>query len=235
MIDPPVADLPVGGMSAPQGAGESQNLQVNISCLKPAGLMCMPLKIGSSNVNALIDSGAGKSLCKIKVLVDNGINLLDQESAVIKGLGKTQTCALGHAELPVDFFGVVIKVPVMVLADEVIQYDVILGYSFLHAEKISIDMNKRAITKIMNDNSLMRVILDETNCVRSIMVENVPAFARESIRVNEAGKRVPIVANFCISVLGLMVEFLNTFLKEGKGQVDVAWTVLFRVFRARQR
>ena len=215
-ISPLVPELPVSDNKTLQCSGESQSCQVNISCLNPASLMCVPLKINLTDVLALIDSGAGKSLCRIEVLVNTGINLLDREASVIKGLGKTQTYALGHAKLPLNFFGVPIDVPVIVVADDVIQYDLILGYAFLHDEKISVDMNKRAITKVMKDNSSMRVVLDENNSVRSIMVENVPAYATKSVRVREAGTTVPIVANFC----SVMNGQIPAYFFEGKESTE---------------
>lgn len=214
---PAAAQVADSQTSAPQVTGKPHIPQVNVSSLKPANLMCLSLRVLSSDVNVLVDSGAGKSLCRVQVLINNGINFCDQEPSVIKGLGKTHTYALGNASLPLNFFGVIISVPVIVVANDVIQYDVILGYSFLHAEKVSINMSKRTLSKTMKDNSTVKVFLSENNSVISVMLEDMPVYASKKMRVNESGTRVPIVANFCSVVKGRIPSYFFEG-KEGAGK-----------------
>jgi len=68
---------------------ESQVLQTNIACLKPATLMVLQLKIGSSSVRALIDSGASENLVKESVIPPASAISKNSRPAVVRGLGQS--------------------------------------------------------------------------------------------------------------------------------------------------
>jgi hypothetical protein len=73
-------------------------------------------------------------------LVKSSVTLINSDPVVIKGLGSMQTASIGRATIPLKFCGIVLNVQMIVMNDDSINYDMILGYPFKRGERISVDM-----------------------------------------------------------------------------------------------
>jgi hypothetical protein len=115
---------------------------INLSRLKPASLMKIPVLIGKKELSALVDSGATASLIKTSVL--EVVPCTDELQDVI-GLGGT-TRALGKISCRVECRGVsCVDLSFLVVPDSCLEHDVILGSDFLTANRLIVDMEKRTL------------------------------------------------------------------------------------------
>ncbi|XP_018016320.1 uncharacterized protein LOC108673052, partial [Hyalella azteca] len=131
--------------SVEDGPGEVVDpavVAINLSRLKPASLMKIPVRIDRKELSALVDSGPTASLIRTSVV--EVVPCTDELQDVI-GLGGT-TRALGKISCRVECRGVTcVDSSFLVVPDSCLEHDVILGSDFLTANRLIVDMEKRAL------------------------------------------------------------------------------------------
>jgi hypothetical protein len=111
-------------------------------------------------------------------------------------LGGAEVQALRSTCVAVEFFGKNSNIPMTVVPDLSIDYDVILGLPFLRSERITIDMNRRKLSCICKDGSCNDFYLDDYGHVNTALYRNVTVSCAADVRVTREGVSVPINVNF---------------------------------------
>ena len=149
--------------------------------LAPADLMKIDVQINGKEVKGLIDSGATISLIKSSLVKDLKINNIDNESKYITSLGNNRISVSGLIDITVNIFGIEMMAEFLIVNDENIGNDLILGMNFLKKNKFAINMNKGRITITKQDNSKLTIKLNENNKVVNTWRENIPVYAKSNV------------------------------------------------------
>lgn len=139
-------------VSVDQENSENSNeneLLVNLSTLDPGQLMMISVKLDVNSYKALIDSGSNAFFVRKKILDKCNEVLDDSSKCNVKGLGNAKLKVLGNTSLHCETLGCDMEqFKFLVVADECVNFDVILGLDFLKRNKLCIDMSKRTVTRV---------------------------------------------------------------------------------------
>lgn len=176
---------------------DASHMLVNTACIQPAQLMVLPIKIGEQNIEGLVDSGATKSLIRQNIVESLNLSIANNNQPLtVKGLGDSFISSIGSVEIDINLFGIILSVCAIVVPDESISYDVVLGTTFLKSENLYINMSLRKIGKIYPDNSKIDFYLDTENKLINIIHVNVPVYAQSDVKLTRSGVPVPVQGNF---------------------------------------
>ena len=100
-------------------ASESNEKSSYVNFLAPEKLMTIKLKINNETVDALIDSGASRSIIK-RSLVMNVKPVGNPDSHVV-GLGGKKISIIGETEIPTNFYNVELLFKGLVIGDNAIK------------------------------------------------------------------------------------------------------------------
>jgi hypothetical protein len=136
----------------------------------------------------------------------------------MKGLGGVEVRTLGSANIVLKVFGADLTVPVTVVNDDSIQYDIVFGADFLRREKIIVDMNRRKVSRINRDQFRVDYYVKADNSVVATIVENLPVYSAVDMNLCEKGTLVPMTSNLSLNALS---HATCNFLYEGISKNEV--------------
>ena len=110
-------------------------------------------------LNALIDSGASRSLIRKKCVP----TYERKPSSGLCGLGGKKVDIIGRTQITLKLYDTDTCFKGLVVKDEDIRYDLILGADFLRWNKFKISLSKRKITITRQDSSIVTAHLDKEN------------------------------------------------------------------------
>lgn len=173
----------------------SSRTVVNLSCLQPAELMTLQVLIGGKHAHALVDSGSTKNLIRQSAFLSSDVQMLIDNTIIINGLGGSRIMSLGTAYIDVGCLDKTINLPVVVVPDYSIQYDVILGIEFFNRESMSIDMSRRRLGRLGCNGSMTYFYFDKDHKLSNVIYESIPVYAADNIKLTKSGTRVPLQIN----------------------------------------
>ena len=156
-------------------------LQVTLVALNPGSLLTLELVTDSGNFDALVDTGASVSLIKLSVAEKCGF--VEEDGGVfpaILGLGGTVINPVSIMDLTFTIDTVQFKSQFTVVADNCLTYDIVLGGDFYMKHGLSVDINKRKISKLTNCGS-WKIYLNETP---SVIYRDLPVYLVTDIKLN---------------------------------------------------
>lgn len=212
----PDLPLPTVDVSTEIPLPDDELTMVNMACLQPAKLQILSLKVNELDVTSLVDSGATKNLVRHNIVKSSGTLIEPCQPILIKGLGESLISSVGSAILPLNFFGVNMSLPVIIVPDSSINFDLVLGLQFLQDEGISVDLAKRKLSKVYSDESKIYFYLHDDGALNEMIFENIPVFAENDIIVSRNGDKVPITTYIDFDHF----EQLDNFYYEGKIKPD---------------
>ena len=143
-------------------------------------------------LRALVDSGASKTLVR-NDLVSNMELETDENMQSIVGLGENRIRVVGITDVCFEIFGMECSNTVLVVEQESIQYDIILGVDFLRKNGVKLGMSNRRITFKRVDGSSMIVRVNDDGSAVNVMWEKVPVYSKERTKVRkESVSKIPI-------------------------------------------
>ena len=176
--------------------GEGEELdQIQVNCLKPTSLMVLKVSIGDGRkVSALVDSGASRSLIKNCYMGHDQLTPTTDAMRVM-GLGDNKLEVLGMARVSIGFMDREFLGEFLVVADQAIQHDIILGVDFLKANRVKLDMSRSKLTLRMKDGSCAIVSVNDGGEIAGVMWEKVPVYCTQQVKVKH-GKVESVPINF---------------------------------------
>ena len=165
-----------------ESASNEISEQMEVNCLRPTKLMVLAVTVGKSEVSALVDSGATRSLIRRQhVSSDQFLPAADVKE--IMGLGNNRLEVIGNAETTISLVDREFPGRFLVVGDQDIQYDLILGIDFLKENKVKLDLSRDTLTIGMSDGSSVIASVNDGGEIASVMWERVPVYCSERIRV----------------------------------------------------
>ena len=171
--------------------------------------MVIKVKISGRDAEALIDSGATKSLIK-RGLANNCQEVSDDHPSCVIGLGGNKVKILGKSNENISLVNLDFNLNCLLVAEAEIEYDLILGIDFLHQHKFKVDVSKRCFSVRGKDNSLVRIYLNDNNEVLKVMMEEVPVYCNDDFKI-KPGEYNKVPVNFKT----LLVDDDKLFYYEG--------------------
>ena len=163
---------------------------MEINFLKPEKLIYVDVEVGNRLFRALLDSGASRSLVKEKV-VDSDVQEVDESFMV--GLSDSIVKVKGRVNEDIKIFGIEMEMKALVVGNEDIKYEVILGLDFLRKHRISLDIRNRVISLVRIDNSKIIFCLNDDNKLRKTYKEKVPIYCNKDIQLkSNESTEIPI-------------------------------------------
>ena len=152
-------------------------MRVNYLC--PGELMTVKVEVNGRELVALIDSGASNTLIK-SCFVGEGRSKYPDRS--MKGIGGNPVKIVDEKCLEVKMFGMSFEWKMLVVNDD-IGYDIILGYDFMKANKFKVNMKRRILSVVRPDEAIVKFYLNSKFQLDKIMVERVPVYCKENVKV----------------------------------------------------
>ena len=160
------------------------------------------VKIGKSELNAIIDSGAERSFISSKAVDDIGI-AIDDTYDTFKAIGQSNFSISGKVNVCIHIGNYIMhQMDVMVLPiTNSSEYDVILGLDFLKLNKIEIMVKDRILMKNCIDGSFNEIYLDKCGKVTGSNFGNIPCFTSTNVNMIRGNLyKVPVNFNIpCVS------------------------------------
>ena len=168
--------------------------EVNLAALKPAKLVTVPLWVGTQEYLALVDTGSNASMIQ-ETLVPLDVRTTTVEK-VISGIGSDQIVPRGAVELAPSIGGLQLRrSPFLVVAEDAIQYPIILGASFFKTNHITINLKMKRLSGCLGVGHWELYFPSATGPLQTV-VRNVPIYAAQQTRVSKAESQlVPVVVD----------------------------------------
>ena len=154
----------------------------HVNNLMPAELLTLKMKVKGESIEGLIDTGASKCLVKNKWIGSDKVERCPTKS--IKGIGGQCIKVIGEYLMRIEIGGVYFEWKCLVVSDDDISYDLIIGSDFICHHLVKIDMKRRMINLRRADKVGMRFIVDEDGEVKDIMADRVPVYCKDKIKVH---------------------------------------------------
>ena len=156
--------------------------------------MVIKVTTNGRELDALVDSGASRSIIQKKHVV--GLKMVHSGIKRITGLGCKKVDVFGEVELGLDLCGIALEFNGLVVGDEDINYDVILGSDFLKFNRFSVNLSHRKISITRNDNSIIQLLYNAGNEVAKIFMQKVPVYCSHTIKTDSREPtRIPVRFN----------------------------------------
>lgn len=165
-----------------------------VNFLAPEKLMIIEVNVGDQRTKALIDSGASKSLMKKEFVKDIGTSSSESPEFVV-GLGGKKVEVLGSVRQVVSVAGLCLEGEFLIVPNEGIEYDCIIGIDFLRCHNFNVNLGHRSFSVTGEDGSFVRVYLNEDNSVNKVMREQVPVYCARDVEIN-ASKWTQVPINY---------------------------------------
>ena len=162
-------------------SGSEDKGEVDVHLLRPKELFKIKVNIGGQDVLALVDTGASKSIVKVKF--SNKVCLDRDISKNMTGIGGEPLRVIGSDVLDMKIGGIEFNWECKVVEDNSIGYDMILGHDFIRYHKAKIDLKRRKIALQRSDNTRVRLNIGHEGEVSRRMIENLPVFCKEDVNV----------------------------------------------------
>ena len=173
---------------------------VAMSELSPANLLIVPVKLGNTVTEALVDTGANVSLIRsdIAMTIDSIIKPVEYS---IMGVGKKHVLCEGEITVPFWLHGVEMKSLTMaVVAADEMKYPIVLGTDCFMQNKMVIDLSKSRISGKFGGDAKWDIYFGSENECCQIIYSQVPIRATENMTITgDSLHRVPVASDFKIS------------------------------------
>lgn len=167
---------------------EEAGAQVNQSVYKK---LTKEVIIGGKKVLAMIDSGASVSLITLKTYVSFGSNsVLSKTFGHVEGIGAVKVPVIGECRVVVSIDGEHYPENILVVADDAINSDMIIGLTLTNQAVLTIDSAKNTVVFKKHDSGLKCAennnVASEVNQIMNIdtvdnSIENIPEYFRPQI------------------------------------------------------
>ena len=191
-----------------------QKLKVSLVRLMPADLMVVPVIVKGREIFSLIDTGATNNLIQNKIVKELGLEVVTEDSVVIRGLGKTDFKTLGRVKAEVDIVGMAEEWCYFdVVPDTVIEFDVIFGVQFLKECKLIIDIKRHRLSRKLDTGAIIYKYYRKDGMLLNVIEEEHPVYAAEDGVVVDR-EMAPLAITMNVSVARAL-NARNTFFFEG--------------------
>lgn len=153
---------------------------INLLSLQPAELMLIKVAFNKKICLALIDSGASVSIIKRSKIPDY-VPLLNCDHCVSGLCGTVQALGELHAK-PIVPGLVLAELRFIVVPDDTITHDVILGADFLTNNGLSVDMSRKALDQCLSGGRCQVYFANSGTPEKSLLL-NVPVYATEDVNL----------------------------------------------------
>ena len=185
------------------------NAQVTLAALKPGPLLTVELVTEFGSYIALIDTGASVSLMRESVAAECGGAVRDQSSfSSVLGLGGNTIESVSSINLNFLIHSIDFTSKFMVVPNESLTYDIVLGGDFYTSYGLIIDFNKRKISRT-TDSGSWEIYLDETPAT---VYRDLPVYLLDDVKLNSSE---PILVNAEVTGLNFKVDPTHEFYYDG--------------------
>lgn len=151
--------------------------------LEPQTLVKVPVRIGKSSFEALLDTGSRVNLIRAST-VPASFPIDPTTAMMVKGLGGKDTQSLGSLTLEVDFYHVPIATYFQVVPDTFMQFSLVLGTAFLSANGVSLNFHSRTLTIVdPRTRAKTEISLDHDSNIPCTRSQNIPCFSSKTLRI----------------------------------------------------
>ena len=187
--------------SVPSEGEDLQYRSINVETLAPEKLFMIQIQINGFITSALIDTGATNNLMKESIKNKAKLQIEQDSSIQILGLGSKVSDTLGMTHCDVSFYkNETEQTEFQVVTDGTIQFPVILGRQFCSENKLIIDFAKRKISKMNKDGSRTDIYLNkEDTGVKHVAYEGVHVYLSEDVELSSGIAQVSVYygVNMC--------------------------------------
>ena len=175
---------------------------INVASLLPEQLLAVELEIEGIKMKALLDTGADNNLMKSSVSKETGLKIDSNKTITIRGVGEKNSRTIGRARASCKYYNVEAgNISFDIVEDEIISCPVILSKKFCDDQNLVINIAKRKISRVNNDDSKLTVYLNPNDEKASKVInENVKVYAAEKTLLHSGLNSVPVSINFCQTV-----------------------------------
>lgn len=105
--------------------------------------------INGTGLTALIDTGSDISLIRSECYIRIGAPKLEKRSLQFRGIGGTNITTLGRTSIDVQIDGTLFSINLHVIADTIIQQDLLMGIDCLNAVNVQIEQGNIFISETL--------------------------------------------------------------------------------------
>ena len=171
---------------------ESEDSVIATRRLCPKELLQIKVRVDEQEVMALVDTGASKTLIKSKFAHE----IYSSDKKNISGLGNKLVKLMGESAVSLLICGTDFNWKSLVVEDNDIGYDMILGQDFIRHHKMRIDLKRRKLTFQRSDKATIRMKVDEEGELSNIMVENIPVYCKMDFNHIKTNCMTKVAVNF---------------------------------------
>ena len=183
---------------------------MGLTLLQPSPLPKVRVVVNGISMEAPLDSGASRTLIKIEHCSEENIFNIGSS---LRGLGTKSVHVIGATNVCIEIFHRNVFTECLVVPDDSMKYDIILGIDFLKANNFNIDLNGRKIT-MKDGKALITASLDDDYDVVNLKYDGIPVRCSSDmvIGANQMG-RLPVemcLPKAAYTNLGLIVGVVES-------------------------
>jgi len=143
---------------------------------------------------ALLDTGADNNLVRRSVCSEAKLKMNKGKTIAIRGVGTENSLTEGRVMTDCNYYGIEARnIQFDVVDDGLIGYPIILSRKFCAQQNLVLNIKKRKISKVYDDDSKVSIYLNsEDESPKEIIQENIKVYATEKVKLKPGINEVSV-------------------------------------------